>query len=435
MASGKRWAKALTSAALLTLSAGLAGCGAAQGTDPAAAGPESGSGSACRQLDASLVWPDGSREELQKAIDAHSVCVGTAPGTHQPVAIFDWDNTVIKNDIGYGTNLWMLRQDKVLQPEDQDWKTTGRYLTDVAAAALSSACGTGIPAGQPLPTSTDSDCADEIVAILDGDTRAGEPAFAGFDARRLNAAYSWAAALSTGYTAEELTGFAAAMKKEAMAAPVGATQTVGTQELDGYIHVYPQIKDLVATLQDHGVATWVVSASAEPIVKAWAGEAGFREDHVVGIRNVYKDGIQTPHIQGCGGVPDGDDSMITYVDGKRCWANQVIFGVQGPAAFEQLPEDRRQFLAAGDSTTDVTFVADATAARLVINRNKAELMCHAVDDADGGWLVVPMFIEPKKAKSEPYPCSTAAYENSDGSLGPVTRPDGSVIEDQADPRS
>jgi hypothetical protein len=159
----------------------------------------------------------------------------------------------------------------------------------------------------------------------------------------------------------------------------------------------------------------VVSASAEPIVKAWAGEAGIKEDHVIGVRNIYENGVQTPHLQGCGGVPDGDDSMITYIDGKRCWANQVIFGVQGPGAFEQLPK-----------------AGDATAVRLVINRNKAELMCHAYDDADGAWLVVPMFIEPEKAKSERYPCSTGAYENSDGSLGPVKRSDGSVIPDQAD---
>jgi hypothetical protein len=92
------------------------------------------------------------------------------------VAIFDWDNTVVKNDIGYGTNFWMLRNDKVLQPANKDWKSTNRYLTDAAAKALAVACGADTPAGQPLKTSSNTECADEILAILEDKTRSGEPA-------------------------------------------------------------------------------------------------------------------------------------------------------------------------------------------------------------------------------------------------------------------
>lgn len=417
----------------ITLAAAGSGCGATQSPE-AMKGPEGSKApaEACPQLDPSLKWPAGAREHLQKAIDAHSACTGEARGTETPVAIFDWDNTVVKNDIGYATNFWMLRNNKILQPENQDWKTTDRYLTDAAATALIAACGTDVPAGQPLPTNTDLDCADEILAILDDTTRAGDPAFAGFDARRLIGSYSWGTALSAGYTAEQLAFFAGEAKKENLAAPEGAMQTIGTQEVDAYIRIYPQIKDLITVLQAHGVETWVVSASPEPVVKVWNREVGIDEDHVIGVRSVYEDGVQTAHLKGCGGVPDGDDSVMTYIDGKRCWANQEIFGIQGPAAFERTPADRRQFLAAGDSVTDVTFVGDATDARIVVNRNKAELMCRAYDDADGAWVVVPMFIDPKPRKEEPYPCSTTAYTNPDGSASPVTRPDGTVIPDQAD---
>lgn len=42
----------------------------------------------------------------------------------------------------------------------------------------------------------------------------------------------------------------------------------------------------------------------------------------------------------------------------------------------------------------MTFITDATALRLVINRNQIELMCRAYDDSDGRWLVNPMFIDP-----------------------------------------
>lgn len=403
--------------------------GTAAGTAPASSAPPSAS---CQQLDSKLTWPAGIREKLQAAIDAHSTCRGTFKGGTAPVAIFDWDNTVVKNDIGYGTNFWMLRNDKVLQPEDKNWKTTNRYLTDAAAKALSAACGTDTPAGKPLRTSSDTDCADEILAILDDKTRAGQEAFAGFNARRLTGAYAWGTALSAGYTEEQLGQFATAMKQENLAAPEGTMQTVGTQKVDGYIRVYPQIKDLISTLKAHGIVPWVVSASPEPVVKAWSGEVGIDADHVVGVRSVYENGLQTTHLKGCGGEPDGADSVMTYMDGKRCWANQEIFGVKGAAAFEQLPEDRRQIIAAGDSGTDVTFVGDATEARLVVNRNNTELMCRAYDNDGGKWLITPMFIDPKPQRSEAYPCSTKGFTTPENGKEPIKRPDGTVIADQKD---
>jgi phosphoglycolate phosphatase-like HAD superfamily hydrolase len=414
----------------------LAGCGngGGSGANPAAVKPDAAKPDAtrCRKLDPSLTWYGDVRQKLQAAIDAHSSCAGTFSGSPAPVAIFDWDNTVVKNDIGYGTNYWMLRHDKILQPANQDWKTTDRYMTDAGAAALKAACGTDVPAGQPLKTSTNTACADEIVAILDDKTRAGQPAFAGYDARRLIGSYSWGTALSAGYSADQLTEFAKATKQENLDAAEGAMQTVGSQQVDGYIRVYPQIKDLIGTLQANGVDTWIVSASPEPIVKVWAGDVGVDANHVVGVRSVYENGKQTAHLQGCGGVPDGDDSVMTYVDGKRCWANQAIFGVTGPAAFQQLPAERRQILAAGDSVTDVTFVGDATAVHLVINRNKPELMCRAYENADGKWLINPMFIDPKKRVADPYPCSTTAFTKSDGTSAPMPRDGGGVVADQKD---
>jgi len=78
-------------------------------------------------------------------------------------------------------------------------------------------------------------------------------------------------------------------------------------------------------------------------------------------------------------------------------------------------------LAAGDSVTDVTFVGDATAVHLVINRNKSELMCRAYDNADGKWLINPMFIAPNKPHADPYPCSTTAFTKIRRHSAPLRR--------------
>ncbi|MUM18200.1 haloacid dehalogenase-like hydrolase [Mycobacterium sp. CBMA271] len=389
----------------------------------------------CRQLDPVLPWYGDVRERLQVAIDANSTCTGTWQRPTKAVALFDWDNTEVKNDISDATLAWMLRHDKIRQP--RDWHDTSRFITEAAATALRAACGTAVPAGQPLPTSTNVACTDEILAIREGKTHGAgsgeQEAFTGYNERWSNGAYVWTVALTTGYTAGEVTEFALAAKRENLDAPVGATQTVGSTTVPGYVRIYPQIKDLIATLQAHGVSTWVISASSEVIAKVWSPEIGIPPSQVIGVRSVYDaNGRQTPHVKGCGGQADGVDTVITYVDGKRCWANQVVFGVHGPAAFDPFDVNKRQILAAGDSTTDVTFVEDATAAHLVINRNKTELMCRAYDDADGKWLINPMFIDPYPQEMDPYLCATDGRTNPDGSTGPLLRSDDTVVPDQKD---
>ncbi|ORA61167.1 HAD family hydrolase [Mycobacteroides franklinii] len=385
----------------------------------------------CRQLDPALPWYGDVRQRLQAAIDANSTCTGTWKRPTKAVALFDWDNTEVKNDIADATLAWMLRHDKVRQPAD--WYDTSRHITEAAATALRTACGTATPAGQPLPTSSNAACADEILAIREGKTHDEQEAFTGYNQRWSNGSYVWTVALTTGYTAGEVAEFAQAAKHENLAAPVGTSQTIGSTMVPGYVRVYPQIKDLIATLQAHGVNTWVISASSEVIAKVWSPEIGIPASQVIGVRSVYDaNGKQTPHVQGCGGQPDGADTVITYIDGKRCWANQVVFGVRGPAAFEPYDANKRQILAAGDSTTDVTFVEDATAAHLVINRNKTELMCRAYDNADGKWLINPMFIDPYPQHTDPYPCATDGRTNPDGSTGPLPGSGGTVVPDQKD---
>jgi hypothetical protein len=148
---------------------------------------------------------------------------------------------------------------------------------------------------------------------------------------------------------------------------------------------------------------------------------------------VREDGRITTALKGCGGTADGEDEVMTYIDGKRCWINQAILGIQGEAALQPAPEARRQAIAGGDADTDVTMLRDATGIRIVLNRNRTELMCRAYANQDGRWLVNPMFIEPLPRFEEGYPCSTTGYVGPDGEEGPVIGDDGvTPIPDQRD---
>ncbi|MFE2986454.1 haloacid dehalogenase-like hydrolase [Streptomyces sp. NPDC059262] len=389
---------------------------------------------ACPQLSKKLSWYGQNRARLQRVIDER----GTCSGHHgpRPVAAFDWDNTVSKNDVTDAVIAWSLKHDKILRPAS--WKKTSKWLTDDADKALTAACGTAVPVGAPLPTSTDTDCTDEIFNIREsGKTMSGAAAFAGeWNHRRTVPQYAWVPQLFAGHTVPELESYAALARREALAAPVGSTQTLGTHTIPGYVRYYEQQRDLIRTLQKAGFDVYIVSAGSEPVTEVWSGGrsgVGIDRAHTIAIRSVLDSkGRITTYNEGCGGVGRTQGEAIPYIDGKRCWINQDIFHVKGKSAWEKQRWSKRIALGGGDADTDVTFVGDATGAHLVLNRNKNEVMCRAYDNADGRWVVNPMFIEPLPRKSGSYPCSTAAYNKPEGGFGPVLRPDGSVVPDRTD---
>nr|WP_285523205.1 haloacid dehalogenase-like hydrolase [Streptomyces lavendulae] len=426
MSPTRRLQAAAVAAAAIAAGTLVAAAPAAQAARP---------GAHCTTPKLAAGWYGDNQARLQQLIDRYGSCNPYRPGREKPVAVFDWDNTVVKNDVGDATMFWLLRNGKIRQPAGGDWTTTSRYLTPAAAQALATACGPLARPGAPLPTGTPAGapCADELNAVYGtAATRTGAAAFAGWDHRTIEPAYAWLPQLTQGWTASEVRGFAAAARTENLAAPVGTKQQVGTTTATGWVRYYDQQRDLIKGLQKAGFDVWISSASPQPVVEVWAQGVGVKADHVIGIRNTTRNGKLTAHLQGCGSVKDGADTMITYIDGKRCWINKEVFGVRGPAAEKVQPASRRQVFAAGDSDTDISFLRDATALRLVVNRNKNELMCRAYDNSDGKWIVNPMFIEPKKQKTSPYPCSTTGYTDHDGTAGPVRRGDTSVIPDQTD---
>ena len=180
-------------------------------------------------------------------------------------------------------------------------------------------------------------------------------------------------------------------------------------------------------------AVWIVSASPQHVVEPFAARVGVSPDRVIGIRSELDDnGRLTAGFQACGPVASGENSLMTFADGKRCWINQVIVGIDGPEALDRAPEGRRPVFVAGDAVTDITMLRDANGLRLVINRNKPELMCYAYHNEDGNWLINPMFIEPKPARQDLYPCSTTACRLADGTPTPCLDEQGLVIPYQVD---
>ncbi len=114
-----------------------------------------------------------------------------------------------------------------------------------------------------------------------------------------------------------------------------------------------------------------------------------------------------------------------------CWINKVIYGDTTANAMRRRADGKRPYFAAGDSDTDIEFMRDATY-KLVVNRNKKELMCSAYYNEGDSWRVNPMFIQPKSAQATPFACATSACKDENGVSTPCRDLGGNIIPPQAD---
>jgi hypothetical protein len=393
-------------------SAGAAGATGAAGANGAVgvAGPTK----TARLTDKRIVgWSDANRAKLDKLLLDRGIASPTFDAAKRPVAVFDWDNTVVKNDIGDATFFWMVKHDKIRQPAGKDWGTTSTHLTAAAKTSLNTRCDGLAAAGEPLPTSTNAACADALVHIYanlktptaDGAAAAWLPEVTS----KTNTAYAWVAQLTTGWTPDDVRGFARAAFWENVSAPIDATQTVGTLGgLNAYLRIYEPIEDLIGAFKDNGFDVWVLTASPQYFVDAISEEVGIPKDRVVGIRTVLTSGVATSSLEGCGTVTDGSNTMITFDTGKRCWINKVVFReLSGTQMSTNTDVTKRPVFVAGDSDTDIAMLKDATDLKLVINRGKIQTMCNALANYQGKWIIEPMFINPRAKRLTPYDCDTA----------------------------
>lgn len=409
--------------------AGPAGPAGPAAIDPPAPGP-----APKRLLDTRLAgWSANSRTRINDLFAKYGSTSPTFDASKRPVAVFDWDNTILKNDIGDATFFWMLKHDKIRQPAGKDWSTTSAALTAEARAALNAACDGLAPAGSPLPTSTSTTCADEIVTIYDsGTTVAGANAWSPEKTSAINYAYAWVAQVTAGYAPEEVRGFARAAYEDNAFAPLDTKQTVGTGQYTGWVRIYEQMADLIGALQDNGFDVWITTASPQFFVEAISQQTvGVPPSHVLGIRSMIVNGFVTTNLEGCGTIADATNTMITFDTGKRCWINKAIFK-EPPAT--QIPSNsdptKRAVFVAGDSDTDIAFLKDGAVLKLVVNRNKLQVMCNALRNYQNKWIWEPMFIEPKAHKADAYPCSTG--KDNDGNVG-IRDESGALIPDQMEP--
>lgn len=345
-------------------------------------------------------WSDENRARLERAL----ADLGSRPGRR--VAVFDWDNTMIRGDVGDLVLAHMIETDRLVAPR---WDQLA-LLTDAARAELAATCD--VAPGQPLPTRGGaSPCARALAHLAwRGTTSAGEPGFTTPATETYRATYGLMAQLLAGHTDEALRALTREAWARAEATPLGVHGAVGGVEVERFGRSNAPMVELARALATAGVEPWIVSASAQPLVEALAERVAIPRDRVIGVRMRHDDaGRVTEAFE----VLEDGVPMITWYVGKRRWIERVIAA--------------QPVFAAGDSDGDLAMLLDAEV-RLVLDRHPLRVMCNALADPDG-WIVQPLFHDPLPTRVEPYPCAT--YRDA---LGGVVDRSGAPLPDQEPPR-
>ena len=106
-------------------------------------------------LDTRLAWDGANREKIELYINNNK--------NKNKIVVFDWDNTVIKNDIGDATTFYMLMKNKIIKPKS--WQHSSKHLGQRAGASLVAHCPLHKTKGKFLLTHENKECATAILCI------------------------------------------------------------------------------------------------------------------------------------------------------------------------------------------------------------------------------------------------------------------------------
>lgn len=281
----------------------------------------------------------------------------------RPVAVFDWDNTMIANDIGEATLLYLIDTMRfsysdrfwALFPDSHREKT---YVHAMRALEL-----------DPHSRSESLDYQAYRKFFLSAYNTLCEK-------KGEAICYAWVAQLFEGLSRDDAHKAAEETLNRELLRPLDRERiSIGPYDpeplfVNTGIRYYPEMRELVARLVESGFEVWVVSASPQWIVETAAERVGIKANRVLAIETESE------------GSALGDERItsrlkrVTYKEGK---ANAIRSMIGTTPVF-----------GAGDSTGDIEMLTLGAGPRLLIDRGKEVLLALA---KERGWLIQPPFIQ------------------------------------------
>lgn len=332
-------------------------------------------------------WSPETSERLIAAIREHGRRGTSFDASRPPVALFDWDNTAMRGDIGDLAFSWALDHDALTGlPPAGGFASLAPLRPDLAAELDASCVRERSPEGEvgELPVH----CRNLLsrIALTGLDLRDHE-AFAPIGAT-FKPAYALLSQVYVGLTHEQIAEIGRIALRRALDAPLGARIEVAETDVEAFARITAEMRELTDVLRAEGFDVWIVSASHQALVEVAAAELGFAADHVIGMRpNLGADGR---YVAGFVDPTDGlsREPITTYDAGKRIWALREVYGLRGAALLT--PPTVAPTMAFGDADTDYSMLDWASTA-LLFDRGQPRVTARA---AERHWIVQPVLEAP-----------------------------------------
>ncbi|MCC7354154.1 MAG: haloacid dehalogenase-like hydrolase [Anaerolineae bacterium] len=282
---------------------------------------------------------------------------------HPPHAVFDWDNTCLAGDLGdaffYGA--CTRRAPPFADPALWDILTADDERDALLIAWQAAFAAPGRAAR----------------ATIDALRWQLARSFRLLSRRLGDRAYGWQTQILAGMTPNQVEALSDLILEEESRRPLGKESIPApdgrndAESIPTGLRLYPQIGQLRMRLEGAGIATWVITATSEVIVRAGAHRLGFAHERVIGMRNTTVNGRLTSTLK----------EPNTWGEGKITVIRRDIHPTQRP------------ILVVADGLTDRDMLEYGADVRLVIDRSLPYLREQVEAGRKRGerWLVQPPF--------------------------------------------
>ena len=204
-------------------------------------------------------------------------------------------------------------------------------------ARSTEACGTAVPVGKPLPTSTDTDCADEIFEVraeAQDDERRGRLRGGVGPPPHRAAVRLGAAALRRAHVRRDLSVRRRRPATANLAAPIGSEQEGRHAQSHRLRALLRPAARPDPHLQKAGLRRLHrLGGSPSPSPRSGRTGVGIDAEHTHRHPQRPAARAASPRPPRAAATSrTSEDETIPYIDGKRCWINKEIFGIKGRAA-------------------------------------------------------------------------------------------------------
>lgn len=323
-------------------------------------------------------WEPAARDRIEGVIRRLGIGSPGYDPNRRPYAVFDWDNTSIVNDTEEALLLFQI--------ETFSFRISPEQFSAVLRSGVPAGVFTSVRnrAGEPVDRDAlIEDLADDYrkLTAQSATERGKSPLISNFRAKLLffydaidssygpPVAYPWVIYLLSGYTVEEVMQLAEKSCDRGLGSPLEEVSFTSSEEQPGKsgivtvvhrrgLRITDEIATLMHALRRNGFEVFVVTASLEDVVAAFATlpKYGYNlpRDHVFGLRLAQKDGRLAPR----------------YLEG---WPLVNGRGKVELIRRELVPRfDRGPALVFGDSDGDFNMLTEFkdTEAGLIVNRLK-----------------------------------------------------------------